>query len=170
MDTLTENSISPSLQNQALQCNRIACLFNRLSRSKFRSRFKLTNADISYIHRKGIPAITNHAYDFIRLRLAPPKAKIPNDGKQTPYRGHPVFIAQHATGSCCRSCLYRWHRIPPQQRLSDAQIDYIVAVIMHWINLQIWQNPLHCSCHHNNDDTPLFRKINTNSDYSEDLQ
>lgn len=54
--------------------------------------------------------IRSHASDFVRTRLAP--AQIPNDGKQTPMRGHPVFLAQHATGCCCRGCLYKWHRIP----------------------------------------------------------
>lgn len=39
--------------------------------------------------------IEKHAIDFVEKRLAP--AYIPNDGKQTPFKGHPVFIAQHAT-------------------------------------------------------------------------
>lgn len=38
--------------------------------------------------------IRQHAQDFIAKREAP--AFIPNDGKQTPMKGHPVFIAQHS--------------------------------------------------------------------------
>lgn len=72
----------------------------RLSKSQFRSRFSLKEKDFEYIQKKGIATIRSHAYDFIHKRLAP--AVIPNDGKQTPMRGHPVFIAQHATGTCCR--------------------------------------------------------------------
>ena len=80
-------------------------LWNRLSKSKFRSRFKLTNKDFQYIQEKGINVIESHARDFILNRLAP--SKILNDGKQTPMKGHPVFIAQHATATCCRECLYK---------------------------------------------------------------
>ena len=76
----------------------------KLSKSKFRSSFKLKTKDIDYINEKGIDTIKSHAYDFISKRLAP--EVILNDGKQTPMRGHPVFIAQHATATCCRSCLY----------------------------------------------------------------
>ena len=85
-------------------------LFARLSRSKFRSRFHLTEKDKAYAREKGPDTIRSHAKDFIEKRLAP--AEIPNDGKQTPMRGHPVFIAQHATACCCRGCLAKWHGIP----------------------------------------------------------
>jgi len=68
-------------------------LFERLSQSRFRSKFRLTTKEIVYLKEKGVDTIARHAADFIRKRLAP--AVIPNDGKQTPMRGHPVFIAQH---------------------------------------------------------------------------
>ena len=68
-----------------------AQLFERLGRSKFRSGFHLTQKDIDYIHEKGLDTIRQHARDFIAQREAP--AFIPNDGKQTPMRGHPVFVA-----------------------------------------------------------------------------
>ncbi len=106
-------------------------LFYRLSKSKFRSRFHLSKKDIDYIHSKGIDIIRQHAYDFIQKRLAP--ANLENDGKQTPMRGHPVFIAQHATATCCRGCLYKWHHISKNHDLTSKQIDYIVFVIMKWI-------------------------------------
>jgi len=50
----------------------------------------------------------SQALDFITARLAP--ALLKNDGKQTPMRGHPVFIAQHATATCCRRCLWKWYQ------------------------------------------------------------
>lgn len=90
---------------------------NDLSKSKFRSSFKLRKKEIDYINEKGLNTISKHAYDFINKRLAP--AFIPNDGKQTPMRGHPVFIAQHATATCCRQCLYKWHKIKPNKKLND---------------------------------------------------
>ena len=84
---------------------------------------------------EGIEKIKEHAYDFINKRLAP--ASIPNDGKQTPMRGHPVFIAEHATATCCRGCLYKWHKIPAGIELNKEQKDYIVNVIMAWIDREI---------------------------------
>lgn len=106
-----------------------------LKKSKFRSRFRLGPKEISYIEEKGLETIESHAYDFIRKRLAP--AYIPNDGKQTPMRGHPVFIAEHATATCCRKCLYKWHKIEENRELREEEIDYIVEIIMEWIKKQL---------------------------------
>ncbi len=114
-----------------MQDARIKNVLTRLSKSKFRSKFHLKQQDKDYVKEKGIDKIREHAYDFINKRLAP--ANIPNDGKQTPMRGHPVFIAQHATATCCRECLYKWHKIQPGVELSQEQKDYIVNVIMTWI-------------------------------------
>lgn len=113
-------------------------LFARLSRSNFRSRFRLKDKDIQYIREKGMDTIRSHASDFVRTRLAP--AQIPNDGKQTPMRGHPVFLAQHATGCCCRGCLYKWHRIPAGVQLTEEQQEYIVDVLMAWIEREYNRN------------------------------
>ena len=110
-------------------------LFARLSRSKFRSRFHLTEKDKAYAREKGPDTIRSHAEDFIEKRLAP--AEIPNDGKQTPMRGHPVFIAQHATASCCRGCLAKWHGIPAGKALTEAQKQYVVDVLMAWIQREL---------------------------------
>ena len=79
--------------------------------------------------------IQRHAADFVRTRLAP--ASIPNDGKQTPMRGHPVFIAQHATACCCRGCLAKWHGIPAGKALTEAQKQYVVDVLMTWIQREL---------------------------------
>lgn len=102
-----------------------------MSKSKFRSKFHLKDKDIIYIKEKGFDVIEKHAYDFINKRLAP--KVILNDGKQTPMRGHPVFIAQHATATCCRSCLYKWHHIDKNKKLTDEEITYIVNLIMKWL-------------------------------------
>lgn len=106
-------------------------IFGKLSRSKFRSSFHLSKKDKEYVNNKGLDKIREHAYDFIKKRLAP--SQILNDGKQTPMRGHPVFIAQHATATCCRGCLYKWHKIKAGTNLSCEQIEYVVNVIMKWI-------------------------------------
>ena len=115
--------------------NIIYSKLNDLSKSKFRSGFKLKDNDIEYIYKKGISKIVDDCYDFINKRLA--MKDIINDGKQTPMRGHPVFIAQHATGTCCRGCLYKWHGIGKNKELNENEINYIVSIIMKWIMLEI---------------------------------
>lgn len=109
---------------------------NSLSKSKFRSSFKLSEKDKQYVYDKGIDKIEEHAYDFIRKRIAP--VDILNDGHQTPMKGHPVFIAQHATGTCCRGCLSKWYGIEKGKTLSEEEIDLIVSIIIEWINRQIY--------------------------------
>lgn len=110
-------------------------ILDKLSKSKFRSSFKLKQKDIDYINDKGLDKIRAHAYDFITKRLAP--YVILNDGKQTPMKGHPVFIAQHATATCCRNCLYKWHKIEKNKKLTKEEINYIVDLIMLWINKEL---------------------------------
>ena len=110
-------------------------LFARLAKSTFRSRFRLGQKERQYCLDKGAPVIEQHAADFIAKRLAP--AFPANDGKQTPMRGHPVFIAQHATATCCRECIRKWHKMQPGKELSQVQQEYLVDVIMTWIQKEM---------------------------------
>ena len=110
-------------------------VLNKLVKSKFRSRFKLRAKGLEYIKDKGLDTIRSHACDFIRDRVAP--AEPVNDGKQTPMRGHPVFIAQHATATCCRECIEKWHKFPQHRELTKTEQEYLVSEIMEWINRQI---------------------------------
>lgn len=112
--------------------NDIDKILVRLSKSKFRNSFHLKDKDKNYIREKGMNIIYKHAYDFISNRLA--SKNILSDGKQTPTKGHPVFIAQHATATCCRSCLYKWHKFPKNVELTDYQKKYIINLIITWIN------------------------------------
>ena len=109
-------------------------ILNRLSQSKFRSSFRLKQKDIDYINQKGLDIIKKHAQDFIAKRVAP--AFVANDGKQTPMKGHPVFIAQHSTATCCRKCINKWHKFPIGTQLTQEQQDYIVELIMNWLERQ----------------------------------
>jgi hypothetical protein len=106
-----------------------------LKKSTFRSKFKLSSKDRQYIQNKGIDTIRQHAIDFIKTRIAPQYPK--NDGKQTPMKGHPVFIAQHATATCCRSCIQKWHGIKKGRVLNDQEIQFLVKLIMGWIEGQL---------------------------------
>jgi len=106
-------------------------VFARLAGSTFRRRFRLRGGDLDYLRRRGMDAVLGHAHEMIAARLAP--AQPPNDGKQTPMRGHPVFVAQHATATCCRGCLAKWHAIPRGRELTEAERRYVVRVIARWI-------------------------------------
>ncbi len=110
-------------------------IFDRLSKSDFRKKFKLSQKDRLYLEQKGFDTIRSHAVDFIEKRIAP--ADIPNDGKQTPMRGHPVFTAQHATATCCRGCINKWHKFPKGVQLTKEQQKYLVDLIMEWIKRQV---------------------------------
>ncbi len=107
----------------------------KLKKSKFRSNFHLSEKDKKYIAEKGLDTIRSHAADFVAARLSP--AEIPNDGKQTPMRGHPVFIAQHACACCCRGCLNKWYRVPKGKQLSAADQQKIVNLLMAWIEREV---------------------------------
>jgi predicted Fe-S protein YdhL (DUF1289 family) len=109
-------------------------VFERLKHSAFRRRFRLGPREREYLECKGFDTVIEHGRDFINARLAP--AEPANDGKQTPMRGHPIFIAQHATATCCRGCLEKWHAIPRGQALSDAQKAHVVAALGRWLRAQ----------------------------------
>lgn len=113
----------------------LAPLFERLGRSTFRSRFRLGVKERQYCVDKGAEVIARHAADFVAQRLSP--AEPQNDGKQTPMSGHPVFIAQHATATCCRGCLEKWHHIARGYPLTETQQQYIVDVIYQWLVIQM---------------------------------
>lgn len=109
-------------------------VINKLQKSKFRSSFKLKQKDIDYINEKGMSMIKRHAVDFINQKLAP--ANPENDGKQTPMKNHPVFIAMHACACCCRTCLYKWHKIPMNKELTKDEKNYIYDLLIYWITLE----------------------------------
>ncbi len=106
----------------------------RLNKSSFRAKFHLSKKDMEYIDRVKPETIRTHAMDLITARLAPAFPK--NDGRQTPMRGHPVFIAQHATATCCRGCLEKWYKIPKGIELSEEQIDGVVTLILAYIEAE----------------------------------
>lgn len=118
-----------------MKTNKYDFILEKLTQSKFRSSFKLKEKDKKYIKEKGMEKIKEHANDFISKRLSP--ANILNDGKQTPMHGHPVFIAQHATATCCRGCLFKWHKISQNRKLTLEEQEYIINLIMIWIQRQM---------------------------------
>ncbi len=108
---------------------------DKLQRSAFRAKFHLSDKERAYIQEKGWDTIHSHARDFIRTRLTP--ACIPNDGRQTPMRGHPVFVAQHACACCCRGCLSKWYKIPQGYELTERQQEKVVNLLMAWMHREM---------------------------------
>ena len=106
-------------------------ILERLRASAFRAKFRLGPRDREYLTKRGLDTVMEHGADFVATRLAP--AEPPNDGKQTPWRGHPVFVAQHATATCCRGCLEKWHRVPKGRELREDETAYVLAVIRAWL-------------------------------------
>src|SRR5690242_1685169 len=110
-------------------------LFQALEKSAFRCSFRLNRKEQEYLQTRGLPLVIEHAGGFIAGRLAP--ANPANDGKQTPFHGHPVFVAQHATACCCRGCLEKWHRIPRGRALDADEERYIMTVLERWLGRQL---------------------------------
>lgn len=114
-------------------------ILSRLARSRFRSRFHLGVKERDYANARGRSVIARHAADFIATRLA--AAEPAKDGRQTPMRGHPAFVAQHATATCCRGCVAKWHAIPRHRPLTEEEQARLVAVIMAWIDREMGLPP-----------------------------
>lgn len=110
-----------------------------IAEQPFRARFHLRGRERALVQLRGLQAIRRHAADLIARRVAP--AMPHKDGRQTPYRGHPVFVAQHATGTCCRSCLERNHEIARGHELTEPERRYVVDVIMRWVEREIPDAP-----------------------------
>jgi hypothetical protein len=109
-----------------------------LQQTPFRARFHLQPDDLRYLRTRGGSIVREHAVRFIRDRLAP--ASPLNDGRQTPWRGHPVFVAQHATATCCRDCLSKVHLIDRNRPLTEAEQHHCVELIMRWLKREYLQS------------------------------
>ena len=111
----------------------------RLGESQFRAKFVLSEADRSYARDKGRHVIDRHAHGMLRARVG--EAQPSNDGRQTPWRGHPVFTAQHATATCCRGCIEKWHGIAKGRPLTDAEVNRLADLVMAWIDRDLTNHP-----------------------------
>jgi len=94
-------------------------------------QFTLGDPEKEYVESRGMEILKLHATDFVNKRLAPAQPK--NDGRQTPTKGHPVFIAQHATGCNDRSSLEEFYGIGKGRELTQDEVEMIVDVILRWI-------------------------------------
>ncbi len=82
---------------------------------------------VIHLVRRGSPTPPPRSAQWLRR----PATTIPCELRQTPFRGHPVFIAQHATATCCRECLAKWHRIPRNTAFRPHELENADRVIRH---------------------------------------
>lgn len=95
-------------------------------------KFALGEPEQEYVTSRGMDILRLHATDFVNKRLAPANPK--NDGRQTPTKGHPVFIAQHACGCNDRSSLEQFYDIEMGRALTPEEVEFVVDVILEWIS------------------------------------
>ena len=110
----------------------VQAVLSRLNQSPFRSQIRLGPREREYLLRKGMSEVLQHAAEFVEKRLAP--AYPANDGKQTPWHNHPVYVAQHTTATCCRGVYISGtrfrrkersqHRVRPNPPFGEHQAHY----------------------------------------------
>jgi hypothetical protein len=92
----------------------------------------------NYARRKGRKKLLSDLPDFLRKHIGPPRDAF--DGRRvpwpqrTPQRMNPYFYGQHATGTCCRTCLETWYGIPQDRKLSPKEIIFFTAVLTDYIS------------------------------------
>ena len=82
--------------------------------------------------RKGRTALLGSAGGRIAKAVA---AELPyRDGQQTPFTGNVIYYAQHATASCCRTCVEYWHGIEKGRALTASEQNYLVQLVTVYID------------------------------------
>ncbi len=109
--------------------------FHRLGLSAFRRKFRLQGKELAYLRTWGLPHVMKQGADLIKQRLA--LAAPRNDGSQTPWRNHPIFVAQHATGTCCRGCLEKTYGIAKGRALTVEQTAHVLSAIERWLREEL---------------------------------
>lgn len=91
----------------------------------------------NYAARKGRMALLNGTESFLRKHVASPKDAF--DGRRvpwpdkTPEKMNPYHYGQHATATCCRSCIETWYGIAPEEPISDRAIDFFTVLVNAFI-------------------------------------
>ena len=109
--------------------------FHTLAAAPFRRKFRLQGRELAYLQTWGIGRVMEQAAKFVDERLAPAEPR--SDGRQTPWRNHPVFVAQHGTATCCRGCLEKTHGIAKGHALTAEEKSYVLTVIRRWLEAQL---------------------------------
>ncbi|MDE0230335.1 MAG: DUF4186 family protein [Spirochaetaceae bacterium] len=103
-----------------------AALKNEMIRHFFFHR-EIDERAVRHGQRKGRIQLKEAARHRLSKYLAP--ATPARDGRQTPFEGNAIYYAQHATATCCRTCLEYWHDIPKGRELTAEEQAYCAALV-----------------------------------------
>lgn len=117
----------------------ISEILSALQKSDFRKKFRLSNELRTYAQNLGENGLNEHAQEILQKRLV--CAAKANDGKQTPMKGHPIFVAQHACALCCRGCVHKWYGIDPSRALTQEELTRAIELLTAWIRQDLKQAP-----------------------------
>ena len=65
------------------------------------------------------------------------RSEIFRDSTQTPKGKDIIYLAQHATGTCCRRCIEEWYGINKEEIMNEEQINFLTEIIMTYINEKV---------------------------------
>lgn len=82
---------------------------------------------INHAKSEGRIQLMQSARSRLTKKLVP--AASPWDWRLTPWTGKTIYYAQHATATCCRSCLEYWHDIPKKRPLTQEEFEYCFQLI-----------------------------------------
>jgi hypothetical protein len=105
--------------------------FVRLKSSSYRRNMGLTAFEKKSVMKEGFGKVVE------RCREALDDLDMPDyTHGETPYKGV-VPKAQHATSTCCRKCMFRWHGIPRYRELTEEERAYVIRLILRWVRKEL---------------------------------
>ena len=129
----------------------VAFTFEQLRHELIRHHFWHLPFDekaINHARRKG--RVLLHEAAQRRIETSVGRAGMPFDGRQTPREGNTIFYAQHATASCCRTCIEYWHDIPKGRDLTPEELAYLSALVIAYLDdrlVDLADGPVKVSTH-----------------------
>jgi hypothetical protein len=113
----------------------VAFVFEQLRHELIRHHFwhlPFDDKAINHARRKGRRQL--HEAARRRLETSVGKAGMAFDGRQTPREGNTICYAQHATASCCRTCIEYWHDIPKDRDLTADELSYLSTLVIAYLD------------------------------------
>lgn len=86
---------------------------------------------INYALKKGKIELLKTVEQRIRSSVKAPADAF--DGRRTKWEGNPIHYGQHATATCCRKCIERWHDISRDVELTEKQIKYFTHLVVMFL-------------------------------------
>jgi hypothetical protein len=91
--------------------------------------------------RRGVDELQARTGRAVRSALGKPRSQNPFDGRQTPREtsssARIQHFAQHATATCCRTCVEYWHGVPADDDITGEQMAYCVALAWEYVERRL---------------------------------